>query len=75
MSKLARFKLTRTEKRADVLGAFCPRLPAAGREKQKMLFRVKADAERKRAELIAATKEDSKDFLKIIFKTSATQSC
>lgn len=62
MSKLAKFKLTRTEKKGLMYwGLFVPGYLLPDGKAKKMLFRVKADAERKRAELIAASKEDSKE--------------
>lgn len=62
MSKLAKFKLTRTEKKGlTYWGLFVPGYLLPDGKAKKMLFRLKADAERKRAELIAASKEDNKE--------------
>jgi integrase len=61
MAKLATFKLTKDIKGGKVYWALnVPAYLSADGKKKRMLFKLKADAERKRAELIAAAKEDNK---------------
>lgn len=62
MAKLATFKLTKDTKGGKVYWALnVPAYLSADGKKKRMLFKFKADAERKRAELIAAAKEDNKE--------------
>ena len=62
MAKLAKFKLSRCEKNGLAYwGLFVPGFMLPDGKSKKMLFRLKADAERKRAELIAASRTDSKE--------------
>lgn len=62
MSRLAKFKLSRCEKNgAQYWALYVPGYMLPGRKCKKMLFRVKSEAEQKRAELIAASKDGTQE--------------
>lgn len=62
MSRLAKFKLSRCEKNgAQYWALYVPGYMLPGKKCKKMLFRVKSEAEQKRAELIAASKDGTQE--------------
>ena len=62
MSRLAKFKLSRCEKNGVQYWAlYVPGYMLPGKKCKKMLFRVKSEAEQKRAELIAASKDGTQE--------------
>ena len=59
MAKIAKFKISRTQKNGTFYYQLnCPAYLSADKKPKQMFFKLRADAERKRAELIAASKEN-----------------